>query len=273
MGHYYDAAGKPRHEYTNDKGKVIPMRFPRVAQENLFPSVSTVIKDTLANGQLVEYAKRQVAEAAWGNPPNSDSIILPANCELSNKEFWINSILEASLEDAGEAADLGTAVHASIENYLAGNQWCIPEHVPYLDCVRQFMAENHVEVLRAEHAFSDKDYGYGGTIDLACKVNGLCCIVDWKSRRTKPEDKKLKPYESHPLQIAAYAQAYFGLLSGDEPIGCNVYLSTTEPGRMDICWYSAEELRNEFTKFSHLLSYWQMAREYYPHKNLKRETK
>ena len=137
MGHYYDAAGKPRHEYTNDKGKVIPMRFPRVAQENLFPSVSTVIKDTLANGQLVEYAKRQVAEAAWGNPPNSDSIILPANCELSNKEFWINSILEASLEDAGEAADLGTAVHASIENYTAGVAYNL-EHALYAASHREY---------------------------------------------------------------------------------------------------------------------------------------
>ena len=266
MGHYYDAAGNPRHTYTNDKGKIIPMRFPQVAKENLFPSVSTVLKDTLANSQLIEYAKRQVAEVAWENPA------LEAQFDLT-KEDWIQQVLEASEADKDGAADLGTAIHASIENYLAGNQWCIPEHVPYLDCVRQFMAENHVEVLKAEHAFSDKDYGYGGTIDLACKVNGLCCIVDWKSRRTKPEDKKLKPYESHPLQIAAYAQAYFGLLSGDEPIGCNVYLSTTEPGRMDICWYSAEELRHEFTKFSHLLSYWQMAREYYPHKNLKRETK
>lgn len=242
------------------------MRFPQVAKENLFPSVSTVLKDTLANSQLIEYAKKQVAEVAYLYPPVIDGFPVP-------KDEWISDVLLASEADKDEAADLGTAIHASIENYLAGNQWCIPEHVPYLDCVRQFMAENHVEVLRAEHAFSDKDYGYGGTIDLACKVNGLCCIVDWKSRRTKPEDKKLKPYESHPLQIAAYAQAYFGLLSGDEPIGCNVYLSTTEPGRMDVCWYSAEELRHEFTKFSHLLSYWQMAREYYPHKNLKRETK
>ena len=43
MGHYYDAAGNPRHTYTNDKGKIIPMRFPQVAKENLFPSVSTVL--------------------------------------------------------------------------------------------------------------------------------------------------------------------------------------------------------------------------------------
>lgn len=265
MGHYYDEAGNPRHTYQNDKGKIIPMRFPRVATENLFPSVSTVIHDTLANGQLIEYAKRQVAESAW-------LWIGEALTSLDEKQEWIDTVLEASEADKDEAADLGTAIHASIESFIAGARFQ-PEHEVHIESVKRFMAENHVEVLKAEHAFSDKDYGYGGTIDLACKVNGLCCIVDWKSRRTKPEDKKLKPYESHPLQIAAYAQAYFGLLSGDEPIGCNVYLSTTEPGRMDVCWYSAEELRNEFTKFSHLLSYWQMAREYYPHKNLKRETK
>ena len=262
MGHYYDEAGNPRHTYQNDKGKIIPMRFPRVATENLFPSVSTVIHDTLANGQIIEYAKRQVAEAAWIRVGDGCS------CE-EDKEPWIERVLEASKTDKDEAADLSTAIHANIESFIAGASYQ-PEHEVHIESVKRFMAENHVEVLKAEHAFSDKDYGYGGTIDLACKVNGLCCIVDWKSRRTKPEDKKLKPYESHPLQIAAYAQAYFGLLSGDEPIGCNVYLSTTEPGRMDVCWYSAEELRHEFTKFSHLLSYWQMAREYYPHKNLKK---
>ena len=265
MGHYYDEAGTPRHTYTNDKGKIIPMRFPQVSKENLFPSVSTVLKDTLANSQLIEYAKKQVAEAAWGRI-GDDTV------SLSEKTSWVDAVLESSEADKDEAADLGTAIHASIESFIAGSSYQ-PEHDVHIESVKRFMAENHVEVLKTEHAFSDKDYGYGGTIDLACKVNGLCCIVDWKSRRTKPEDRKLKPYESHPLQIAAYAQAYFGLLSGDEPIGCNVYLSTTEPGRMDVCWYSAEELRHEFTKFSHLLSYWQMAREYYPHKNLKRETK
>ena len=265
MGHYYDEAGNPRHTYQNDKGKIISMRFPRVATENLFPSVSTVIHDTLANGQLIEYAKRQVAEAAWLK-------IGEGLTSLDEKQAWVDAVLEASEADKDEAADLGTAIHASIQNHLAGEDYN-KEHDQYILPVGRFLKENHVELFKVEHTFADVDYGYGGTIDLACKVNGLCCIVDWKSRRTKPEDKKLKPYESHPLQIAAYAQAYFGLLSGDEPIGCNVYLSTTEPGRMDVCWYSAEELRNEFTKFSHLLSYWQMAREYYPHKNLKRETK
>ena len=264
MGHYYDEAGNPRHTYQNDKGKIIPMRFPRVAQENLFPSTSTVIKDTLAADWKIRYVKRLVAEAAWKR-------IAVGWSGEEDMAQWIDAVLDASEAD-NEAADLGTAIHASIANYIIGNQWCVPEHIRYIESVHKFIEENHVEVLKVEHAFADRDYGYGGTIDLACKVNGLCCVVDWKTTKTTP-GKKIDRREEYPLQISSYAQAYFGLLSGDEPIGCNVYLSTTEPGRMDVCWYSAEELRNEFTKFSHLLSYWQMAREYYPHKNLKRETK
>ena len=266
MGHYYDESGNPRHTYQNDKGKIIPMRFPQVAKENLSPSTSTVIKDTLAAEWKIRYVKRLVAEAAWANP-NYDGC---GTQQDGRKDEWIEEVLEAS-EANNEAADLGTEIHASIANHLLGTQPA-KEHSSYIECVQRFISENHVEVLKVEHTFCDKDYGYGGTIDLACKVNGLCCVVDWKSTKTTP-GKKIDRREEHPLQIAAYAQAYFGLLSGDEPIGCNVYLSTTEPGRMDVCWYSAEELRHEFTKFSHLLSYWQMAREYYPHKNLKRETK
>ena len=113
MGHYYDEAGNPRHTYQNDKGKIIPMRFPRVATENLFPSVSTVIHDTLANGQLIEYAKRQVAEAAWLK-------IGEGLTSLDEKQAWVDAVLEASEADKDEAADLGTAIHASIEGFIAG---------------------------------------------------------------------------------------------------------------------------------------------------------
>ena len=127
MGHYYDAAGNPRHTYTNDKGKIIPMRFPQVAKENLFPSVSTVLKDTLANSQLIEYAKKQVAEAAW------DVAFRDFRVEL--KEDWIYEVLEASEADKYEAADLGTAIHASIENYTSGAPYNM-EHALYIECVR-----------------------------------------------------------------------------------------------------------------------------------------
>ena len=114
MGHYYDEAGNPRHTYVNDKGKIIPMRFPQVAKDNLFPSVSTVLKDTLANSQLIEYSRKQVAEVAYLYPPVIDGFPVP-------KDEWISDVLLASEADKDEAADLGTAIHASIENYPAGN--------------------------------------------------------------------------------------------------------------------------------------------------------
>lgn len=257
-GHYYDRFGKPCHTYKNKKGEEKKTGLAEARKQILFPSFSTVVKATLQNQQIVEYAKRCVAESAYDSRFSS-----------KEKDEWIVMVLGKSDEDRDGAADLGTGIHASIEDFLHGKPYA-KENEAYVECARGFIAENEIEIVALEHTFASLEYGYGGTIDLIGKSHGRDVCCDWKSRRTKPGEK-VKPYETQPMQIAAYFMGFFGCIPEDAK-GFNVYLSTTEHGRMDVVEYDRETLLKEWNQFSLLLSYWQNRREFWPHQQLNEDS-
>ena len=249
-GHWYDRFGKPCHTYKNKKGEEKKTGLAEARKQILFPSFSTVVKATLQNQQIVEYAKRCVAESAYDSRFSS-----------KEKEEWMVMVLGKSDEDRDGAADLGTQIHASIEDFLHGREYK-QEHSVYVECARRFIHENEIHVSQLEHTFASLEYGFGGCIDLVGKSHIRDVIADWKSRRTKPGEK-VRSYETQPMQIAAYFMGFFGCIP-EEAKGFNVYLSTTEPGRIDVVEYDRETLLKEWNQFSLLLNYWQNRREFWP---------
>jgi len=47
-------------------------------------------------------------------------------------------------------------------------------------------------------------------------------------------------------------------------IGCNLYISTTEPGRIEAVWYDHQQLSKANEAFSGLCSVWQFMKRYTP---------
>lgn len=249
-GHWYSRDGKPCHTYKNKKGEEKKTGLAEARKQILFPSFSTVVKATLQNQQIVEYAKRCVAESAYDSRFSS-----------KEKEEWMVMVLGKSDEDRDGAADLGTGIHNSIEVFLKGKEYA-KEHEMYVECARSFISEREIQICSLEKTFANLNYGYGGTIDLVGKSHSRDVICDWKSRRTKPGEK-VRHYETHPMQIASYFMGEFNCIP-NEAVGFNVYLSTTEPGRMDVVEYDRETLLKEWNQFSLLLNYWQNRREFWP---------
>jgi hypothetical protein len=89
--------------------------------------------------------------------------------------------------------------------------------------------------------------------------------LDFKSIRTK-EGEPIASRFGHIPQIAAYHVAYWcnGEKITDNAKGWNVYISTTEPGRVEIVEYSADDLRAAFDMFLAACSIWRYKNEYDP---------
>jgi hypothetical protein len=61
----------------------------------------------------------------------------------------------------------------------------------------------------------------------------------------------MTPWDDQPTQVAAYHQAQFGGID-DHATGFNLFISTTEPGRAEIFWFTPEQLRSEWKVFKNL---------------------
>jgi hypothetical protein len=109
-----------------------------------------------------------------------------------------------------KAAEQGSNIHSMIEMYLseievkwATNEgdriWTLAEW-EMLNKFVAFYLKYQPEVLAVEFVFCEDELGYGGTIDLICKINDQIWLIDHKSSNYI--------HKSHELQLAAYCTAW-----------------------------------------------------------------
>lgn len=97
------------------------------------------------------------------------------------------------------AATFGTRVHKAAQ-LVAHNRDAEVELElrPYAYAVRRFLEHNVAEVLQTELELVSMDQGFGGTLDLYCRMSdGSFAIVDFKTTRQLTRE--------HGLQLAGYA--------------------------------------------------------------------
>lgn len=124
--------------------------------------------------------------------------------------MWLKQVGMNASQILKEAAEIGSNVHAGIDqfvksgklNYLGSNdqelwKW---EEWELLCRAMEFFENHSPEILVHEFSFAIDELGYGGTIDMICMLSGLRWVIDYKSGNNV--------YESHFLQIAAYAKAW-----------------------------------------------------------------
>lgn len=107
---------------------------------------------------------------------------------------------ERKLKEAGLR---GTNVHKGIEVLLGGGELQEDYHSldewSRLNSFVNWYKEYKPEIIATElRVFSEK-YGYSGTLDVLCRINGVISIGDWKTSSSI--------YPHFWLQIASYAQA------------------------------------------------------------------
>lgn len=228
----------------------------------LLPSVSAYTKVLAAPG-LERWKMGKVAEACFASPPHPGE----------DMDDYVRNMLEKSREDGMGAADLGTMIHAAIECLLNGDLYDneVIEHTSGKICMLSDMVdpafakvkELGLTIQSAERVLVNRAEGYAGTTDVVHCSPDNRGILDWKSKRTK-EGEPIYPSETHPMQIAAYFVAAFNDPEFNNCNCMNVYISTTEPGRVDVVRYDRDTLVEAYKDFLCLTRLWRSQNKYDP---------
>lgn len=289
--HWYDITGKSCHTQPYaDKKRVGESRSTNLTDARrlgLFPSVTGIL-GVLDKPQLTDWKLSQLSKE-WRNRlmkittransgPNDVTFAIADMLERDPNELH-EEILDHAFTQVEQAADAGEIIHKGAELALQGLEYDHDQavYLPELDAtfllstfikpVQEFVKQHQIQPLGHEVRIVDRVRGYAGTGDLPFLIpergNGF---LDFKTRKTKP-GQVVKAYDTQILQIAAYIYGYDWTLHGMDylsAIGCNLYISTTEPGRIEAVWYDNRQLLAADEAFSGLCSVWQFMKRYTP---------
>lgn len=258
--HWYTVDGMAAHTQPTKKGAKNPFRPTTIKdakEQKLLPSVSSILK-VVANPALDRWKMMKVAEACYKQPPIGDESL----------DDYTRTILDKAFDEASNAADLGTRIHANIEAQLTDKPFphteaeALEPALAALDKVKGM----GLNVKASEERVVCKRHGFAGTCDLLFNTDdGIFGALDFKTTKTKA-DEPITTRFGQPAQIAAYLAAYWNGGRGviEDNVGYNLYVSTTEIGRVDIVQYNHTTLQSEFDMFLHACAIWRHRYAYDP---------
>ncbi|WP_278941172.1 hypothetical protein [Anaerotruncus colihominis] len=156
--------------------------------------------------------------------PSVTSVMAP----LSKAKYA--GISERTLD---KAADKGTAIHNSIENWIKfGIEDIPPEHIGYFEAFRMWWDEFTPVVVGSEIRIFHNLMQYGGTADLIAYIAGELTLVDYKSTYVISD-------MTCGVQLEGYTQA---LKSMGVPIQRKRILHLKKDGRYDFREYPMNDI-------------------------------
>lgn len=190
-GHWYRPDGSPCYTVIGGNGKERATTLRDARKLGLFPSVTTIIRQTAAPG-LEIWKQNQVLMAALTLPRR------PAEPEVD----WLKRVIRDSQEEGKAAAAGGQRLHAAVERHYRG-EMPAEEHWEWVKVAKAKIAEKCGADVRfhTERSFADRGLGYGGRLDL----HNPEWLLDVKTKDDDVEDAK--QYDEHFMQLAAYREA------------------------------------------------------------------
>jgi uncharacterized protein YaiE (UPF0345 family) len=250
-GHWYAPDGTPAHRIPTADGAGERMTTIRDAKRlGLYPSVTSIL-GILAKPGLETWKLNQVALATLRAPRQ----------ENEGEEYWCNRVRNAAFEQVEQAADLGTMIHGALEAAMAGDEYD-PAMAVYVEPVIAWKSETGILVMEREIRLVNTAHGFAGTADVMFRYgeNGIG-ILDYKTRKTEP-GKPVGAYEDQAMQLAAYAATYWGEENVGRVLAANVFISTTEPGRMEVVKHANPE--RDWQAFKMVAALWRYVKGYDP---------
>lgn len=237
--HWYTQRGAAAYQVTGKNGKLRPTTLRDARTMDLVPSVTTILT-LLSKPGLNAWMQQQVLYAALTLPR------LPAEKE----DDWIGRIITDSKAQGRVASEEGTDIHASIQSFYEGAP--TGKHEAHVKgCSEALLTHFGKQHWIAEKSFAYD--GFGGKCDLHTKD----FVVDIKTKEFS-DPKKIKAYDEHLLQLAAYR---VGL--GIPSARCaNVFVSRSHPGLTAVFEWSEEDLARGWEMFSILLKFWQLKNKF-----------
>lgn len=167
------------------------------------PGVTTVIKSLDKSGPLVGWAKRETAACAVRNLPLLTTMVKDGGPEAATK--WLTAIPDYQ-RDA--AANLGTLVHALAEAISREQEIEVDATTePFVTAYLRWRDLYKPTVLNTEYMVYSEKHRYGGTADMAAKINGEVWLIDIKTGKGA--------YAETALQLAALHYADWTGRAGD----------------------------------------------------------
>lgn len=256
--HWYSLDGKPCHTVPNKDGDGTRTTTLRDARKlNLLPSVTTII-GILDKPQLTKWKMREAAKAA---------IAIPGPQGEEPLDRFADRAIEHAMSQVGEAADLGTKIHNAIENLMRGSAEEPSEELrPYVKPVLDWMRQVGVKVTHSEIVLVNAVHGFAGRVDALFTWGdgfGKLGILDFKTKKTK-EGEKVEAYDEHLLQLAAYAATHYGAGQLQHVVAANLFISSTEPGRLEVVKHDKEKMVAAYEAFTQMCAVWRFRKGYDP---------
>ena len=253
--HWYSKDGKPVYTMLKaDKSGPRNTTLRDARKHHLLPSVTTVFS-IMAKPGLDRWKIGKAIAASLETPRDKDE----------PDERYHKRIMSRSFEETDKAAKLGTRIHDAIDAAFDGVE---PDEdlKQYVEPTMSYLNTLNLKDIKREGVVVNLEDGYAGRVDLLAQFGNTKIIIDFKSKKTT-EGVKITPFEFQPTQIAAYAMAAFGTLHNC--MGANVYISTTEPGRLETAVYNSEKLKEEYSLFLNMLAMWRAIKKYDPRNTTK----
>lgn len=179
----------PFHAIATERGRLYGV--PGFKEQ--FPSVTNFL-GIIAAPAIINAAARRAAECAV-----NDEATWKAVQQEQGDAAAIGYIKEAANRYMNERGELGTAVHDACEHEANGVATDDPTY-PYVLAYRRWLERDKPEIIAQECTVFSPEYGYAGTADLICRIDGKTYVGDLKSGYVASKAA---------LQMVAYARATY----------------------------------------------------------------
>lgn len=286
--HWYDRTGKSCHTqpYADKKraGESRATTLTDARKLGLLPSVTGILgildKPQLTDWKLEQLSKewrgRLSAISTRANAGPNDVTFAVADMLARDPDELHNELLDHAFQQVEQAADAGEIIHKGAELALQGLEYDHdkPVFLPELKAtfplscfikpVEAFVKERGITPRGHEVRLVNLEHGYAGTGDLPMVCPSGLGFGDFKTRKTKP-GRTVTAYDTQVMQISAYHYSHdWAELDPTRATGFNLYISTTEPGRIDSVWYDRDQINKAFDAFTALCGVWRFLKGYDP---------
>jgi hypothetical protein len=283
--HWYHADGRSCHTQPvkSRPGDTRPTTLADARKLKLLPSVTGIL-GVLDKPQLTDWKLEQLSKE-WRNRL---MLLTRDGRSTADLHFALNDLLQRdpdelhaevvdhALRQVEEAADAGELIHKGAELALQGLEYDHdkPVYLPelktsfplscFIKPVEAFVKEHGIAPRGHEVRLVNLEHGFAGTGDLPMVCPRGCGFGDFKTRKTKP-GRPVQAYDTQVMQIAAYHYSHdWAELNPVGATGFNLYISTTEPGRIDAVWYDSDRIAHAFDTFAALCGVWRFLKGYDP---------
>lgn len=266
--HWYFKDGRPCYEVkAKSKEGMRPATLRDARELNLLPSVTTILK--VLDKYALDRWKIEQAVLACLTTPRKDGE------ELDQFVNRVMKVEEVQNQEARQAADIGTDIHAAIEMACLGLDWD-RKWEPYVVPVLKEL-DKLGTYLDAEKNVTNNVLGYAGKLDWVGFNKQWLTITDFKTCNTIPEKES---WPEHKLQLSGYGRGWietnaishntdkpeykmYGSAYASNVRTANIYISKKEPGK--IATFIHIDWQDTFSNgFLPLVKYWQWANNYKP---------